>query len=361
MHKGLIVGFAVCMASPAFGDPGGPSLPEGDELGAISRAKAVDAYVSDCQATFKGLAWEYEEEKKVAECLMLDIEQNCSPDSFGCYGDMERCQRDCQPRCTDCQSTCAGSCDDCKSACDQGDRACLRKCAEARADCRGRCLKGLRQCQDEDCSRASKECMAQGAKRVKGCDSDKCDAYFACLDSDLDGGGDWEEAMAACTSKLEGIGDFCERVCLMERGIPAYYEEEEYAVERPSVEGARLAQACTAGAKCPDDYARAAPYLASFCAGTTTDESLELLGREVRAKNISRRTLSLVFNVYGAMYGYQFKREKWMNDFFYGANAAWLPKSCRGKIKTVASARKMPFHLTRLRDRVKRIWNTAPR
>jgi hypothetical protein len=200
-----------------------------------------------------------------------------------------------------------------------------------------------------------------GIKRLKSCDIAACDAYIECLNAEVDAHDNYERAEKVCTPKNAREDEFCQRVCSLEHEIPTYYfDSEEKAEPPPAIEdGPHLAKLCAADAGCPADYAEVAPYLGSFCAGTTTDASLEALAREVARGRIAKRTLSLVFNAYGAMHGYEFKRGKWMNGFFYGAGGAWLPAECRSRLKTVASAKAMPFYLTKLRDRVKQIWNQA--
>ncbi|MFO0748554.1 MAG: hypothetical protein U1F43_23255 [Myxococcota bacterium] len=342
------------LADPPTGDA--PTLPESDANPGATRAQAIEAYVKDCHATLKATAFTYEEESKVDECKALNVDQNCNPDTFGCDAELDTCQHACQPVCGKCQDTCAGSCDDCKGKCAAGDTACVRKCAEVRADCRGRCMNGLRQCQGRECGQASEQCMATNTQRLKSCDAAKCDAYLACVDAQ----DDYEAARKTCRAKANGVDDFCQHVCDMEHGIPTYYFDEGMApTPAPVEDAASLAKQCTAAAQCPTDYVRVEPYLASFCAGATSDASLEVLAAEVARGAISKRTLGLVFNAYGAMHGYEFKKETWMNGFFYGAGAGWLPASCRAKMKTVASAKVMPLRMTMLRDKVKKVWNAA--
>ncbi|MCA9516179.1 MAG: hypothetical protein KC635_14650 [Myxococcales bacterium] len=116
-----------------------------------------------------------------------------------------------------------------------------------------------------------------------------------------------------------------------------------------------LAARCTATAECPEDYAKVAPYLAGVCAGDLSDAALDALDADARAGRVSTRALIAVFNVHGAMTGYAFKSERWLNAFFYGAGA-WLPEGCRAKIKAYAKPGDVPAAVTRLRDRVLAIW-----
>jgi len=353
-HLAVTAALVLWSSLVARADPG-PTLPEEDARPGATRAQAVEAYVKDCHATLRATAWEWGEEKQVDECKALDVDQNCNPDLFGCAMTLDTCQKGCQPVCGKCQDTCAGGCDDCKAKCQEGDKACVRACAEARADCRERCVKGLELCRDSDCPRAESECSLAGMKKLAQCDAGVCDSYVSCLEEQED----YDRAHAICKPKAAGLSDFCLGVCDAAHYIPTAYLEDQAPPPAPET-AKQLAAACTSASQCPSDYIKVAPYLASFCAGTTTDASLEGLAKEVTAKVISKRSLGLVFNAYGAIYGYEFKREKWMNDFFYGAGGAWLPASCRTKVKTVASAKVMSMRLTKLRDRVKRIWDAAP-
>lgn len=351
-----LVSVVLSLASVAHGDPpDGPSLPEADQRGA-TRAQAIEAYAKDCHATLQAVAYEYEEEKHVDECLAIDVYQNCSPDTFGCYDDRDKCERACQPTCGRCQDTCAASCDDCKAGCAAGDAACVGRCAEGRADCRGRCMTGLGACQNVDCAKASQSCMSAGVEKLRGCSVAACDTYLECLD----GQDDYERAPKICAPKAGGMSEFCLHVCGWEHGIPQYYFDEQ-AEDKPAPpeSGKTLAKACTKESECPADYAALVPYLAAFCGGALDEGGLAELAADVAKGRIAKRTLGLVFNAYAAMYGYEFKKELWMNGFFYGAGGAWLPAACKAKLKSVASAKVMPFKLTLVRDRVKKIWNAA--
>ncbi|TNF27127.1 MAG: hypothetical protein EP329_20025 [Deltaproteobacteria bacterium] len=341
----------------AYADP--PTLPEEDALPGATRAQAIAAFTKDCHAPLKATAYFEGEEEEVAECLARTVEQNCSPDFFGCDGALDTCQVACQPKCTRCQETCAGTCDGCKAACADGDAACVKGCAEERADCRERCIKGLRQCQGGDCEQQGNACFAAGIEKLKACDVEQCDDFLSCYESS----DDYEHAEERCLPKMKGLNAFCQDVCIRAHEMPTYLiehaEEGDGAQPRRAESPGDLAKACTAEAECPADYAAVAPYLASFCAGTTSDASFNTLAAEVAKGRISKRTLGLTFNAYGAIHGYVFKREKWMNGFFYGAGGAWLPEACRRRMKTVASAKVMPFHLTKLRDRFKKLWSKA--
>jgi len=333
-----------------------PTLPDEDARPGKSRAEAIEIYLDDCNATLQATAWIEEEEQQVDECKALDVYQNCNPDILGCTGKFDECQAGCMSPCGTCQGTCATRCDGCKSSCKAGDKACLRKCAEGRADCRGGCLDALKTCQGPTCEQVSRLCVAEGLPKVRACDRDACERFASCVhDSD-----DYEKALPGCTKRFgKKLNDFCLDLCQSYGGMALDMIPEAEAMEATApIDGKALAAACTNEASCPSDYRAVASYLGGFCAGALDDSSLGDLGNDVKAGKISRKTLSLVFNAYGAMHGYQFKKETWMNGFFYGSGA-WLPPSCKAKMKSVASAKAMPFRMTKLRDSVKRMWDAA--
>ena len=75
-------------------------------------------------------------------------------------------------------------------------------------------------------------------------------------------------------------------------------------------------------------------------------------------EGLVKSDLEVLLNVYGAMYGYEFKMLKHLNTFFYAPEARrWLPASCVPKMKSKASAKDMPFALTKQRDQLRRFYD----
>ena len=340
-------------APPPAEVPGpGPTLPEEDEVPGPTRAEQVTAYAADCHATFTATSWLEDEPQEVDECRARTVEQNCVPDPFRCMAVLDSCQLGCAPTCGGCQGRCADACDACKAGCAPGDAACATRCAEARADCRGGCVTALRTCTGETCVAAMQACHDDKAGRMlKECDRGACEAAYACvLDDDA---GDLDKVIARC-GKSERLSPFCADACGRAGAQPIVMLLDNVALAADET----LAEACTEAAQCPEDYATVAPYLARFCAGALTDPELAALGEEVRQERLSERSLALVFNAHGAMYGYTFKKETWMNAFFYG-QGEWLPPACKAKVKAFVNAAAVPSELTRLRDRVKAVWSTV--
>lgn len=358
MRHLLTLVLSLFCAGPALA---GPTLPEEDARPGKTRDQAIEAYLTDCHATLTATAWVEEEEQTVDECKALDVYQNCNPDIFGCTSKFDECQVACQAPCGTCQSSCATQCDGCKSACKAGDGACLRKCAERRADCRGGCLDQLKTCQGPTCEQTAGLCWKENVPKARACDVPACEQYAECVHT----ADDYEKARPGCIKKFASkLSDYCRGLCESYGGMimEMLPDPETMVPDEPAIDGKALAAACTAAANCPADYRAVAPYLGGFCSGALDDASLADLERDVKAKKISHKTMSLVFNAYGAMYGYQFKKETWMNGFFYGPNGQggnWLPPACKAKMKSVASAKAMPFRLTKLRDTVKRMWDAA--
>jgi hypothetical protein len=344
----LFILSAIFAASPSRA--GKPTLPEEDEHPRVSRKDAVEAYVKDCRATFDKVAWRMDVETRVSECQDYDTYQSCSPDYFGCSAGYISCQSDCARPCSGCQTSCADTCDGCRAACKSGDSACIRKCAEARADCREGCLGALKQCQGPACEAASKACVKGGVERLKSCNPEACNQQADCISEAVD-----EAAYQACLQFTAKESEFCQQICRIGFGFPSEGEFSFDGDTDADPEKALLA-ACSKKAQCPEDYAAALPYLTSFCGGFFNDTSMEGLKNAVSNKRISKKTLGMIFNVYGAMYGYEFKKETWLNAFFYGSGE-WLPPTCKTRIKSVKAAKSMPIRMTKLRDQVKKLWN----
>lgn len=339
------------------------SLPPEDEHPGPTRDEVVQAFQKDCHATFEVTAFEYDEPKKVPECEARDIQQNCNPDTFGCFAGLETCEIACAKPCKRCQSTCGASCDGCRATCKPGDAACVRRCAEARADCRDTCVASASKCTGETCPRAAQACSLNNEQRVRlECPHSDCDAFRNCVE-----GGDPSQTEPRCARKFPSMSAFCRSACVYEPW-PSI-DPGEGAVHLPADPGAQAR--CTAAAACPDTYAALYPYLARFCAGTLTGAELAGLQADVASKAIDLRSLTLLFNTHGALYGYAFKRETWLNAFFYGSavqsaggappatGAVWLPPECAPRIRSFAKVGDVPASLTTLRDRVKALWNEA--
>lgn len=119
-------------------------------------------------------------------------------------------------------------------------------------------------------------------------------------------------------------------------------------------------QRCTPAAECPKDYAASYAYLEKFCSASLTGEDIELLRQDVASKRIGLQSLLLLFNVHGALYGVEFKRQLWLNSFFYGTGE-WLPGACREKVRSYARAMEIPPGMTATRDLLQAIWKEALR
>ncbi|MFO0750419.1 MAG: hypothetical protein U1F43_32825 [Myxococcota bacterium] len=115
---------------------------------------------------------------------------------------------------------------------------------------------------------------------------------------------------------------------------------------------------CLDQSGCPETYAQLFPYLDRFCAGTLTDGDLDTVDALARDGALHKTAIEALLNVYGAMYGYEFKMLRQLNTFFYDPDAPlWLPPSCVPTIRSKPSASKMPFALTKQRDRIRAIFD----
>lgn len=318
-----------------------------------SREAAVEAYVNACDAAPVPPPPEPGESGHEG--------QGGSRAWFDCPNEGAACEGRCFATHRRCQSVCADRCGDCRRACAAGDAACVRACAERRADCAAICDAGVDECDgtctDESCSGycvdANRECMHVSVKRAMACDRVQGEAYYSCVG---DGTERWD-TMGRCARRAKKLDAFCRRVWATYGGAfdELVIDDHEAPSFRPADE---LAARCTPEAQCPQDYARVAPYLGAFCAGALGESSLESLREQVRARQISKRSLSIVFNALGAMHGYDFKKETWLNGLFYGSGE-WLPPTCRAAVRTLSGPREVPLAITKLRDQVKKIWAKA--
>ncbi|MFO0749015.1 MAG: hypothetical protein U1F43_25620, partial [Myxococcota bacterium] len=262
-----------------------------------------------------------------------------------------------------CQERCGGTCDGCKAACAPGDAACVRGCAEARASCRDSCDEASTHCRYTECGAAATACWEPIDRTSQECDKDACNGWSKCRKSGSE---------AKCQTKFPELSDFCRQSCraegwgLIDRLDAAQQKLDEETYQAQVDDGLvdylgepddELAGHCTPAAHCPADYAIASRFLGLFCDNSLSDAGLRLLQKAVAEKKVGKAGLEVIFNAYGAFYGYTFTQKTWLNDFFY-AHGAWLPANCEGNMKRFASEREMGGMYMRARDRVKRIWNT---
>jgi hypothetical protein len=313
-----------------------PKLPD-DGPRAPTRKEVVAAYAEDCHATVNGLAHDDGEPSLVSACAAHDTEQNCSPSI--CEG---LCEKECAPRCEGCQDKCAGSCDGCRAKCKPDDKKCAQRCAEKRADCHAGCVRSIASCWTATTCTAQEKCKSDYEGILADCERQACNDMNACATA---------PNRAECVRKISGLSSFCARACL-ERGFEWVYSYKEMldSMRRSAKEDTI---ACPKSAHCPTDYNDSSYYLESMCAGDIDQFQLA----KIDEINLTPESLIMLFNSYYAMYGYPFKLEKWLNDFFYGADAkTWLPPSCVKAIKHYASEAELPPRLANARSRIKAVW-----
>ena len=118
------------------------------------------------------------------------------------------------------------------------------------------------------------------------------------------------------------------------------------------------AAAKDAGASSPGGVAAAiAPWLAGFCAGTLTAADFDALAAAGKTGAVTVPGLVALFNAHGALYGYEFKQEVWLNALFAAKDA--LPEPCRPLVGSFSKAADVPARFGRDRDRFKAIWKAA--
>ncbi|MCA9492019.1 MAG: hypothetical protein KC621_18930 [Myxococcales bacterium] len=164
----------------------------------------VAAFVEDCAAVF---TVDDEGGGAADECTWREFDQNCAPDTFGCFDQGQACQDDCQPRCVGCQATCAGTCEDCKSACDGKGPACVRACAEKRAACRTDCMAGKEDCEGA-CQKAESTCYSDAQKELeKKCP--RCGDLNACQYEKMSEGKEREDCLKEFPDHAAECLDLC--------------------------------------------------------------------------------------------------------------------------------------------------------
>ncbi|MFT7580960.1 MAG: hypothetical protein ACI9MR_002634 [Myxococcota bacterium] len=130
---------------------------------------------------------------------------------------------------------------------------------------------------------------------------------------------------------------------------------------KPSAPGlpveAKAYERCSNEALCPLDYDRSWPYLDVFCRDVLTPATLEGLAADASSGKIGSRDLMMLFNAHGALHGYRFKKQKWLNAFFYGKGAKrWLPPVCTKRFASFDSAKVVPASFGKARGKLKALW-----
>jgi hypothetical protein len=114
---------------------------------------------------------------------------------------------------------------------------------------------------------------------------------------------------------------------------------------------------CPAAAKCSPAYGKVHGYLEAVCAGSLGPADLAALEAMAAYGGIGTPELVLLFNAHGALYGYRFESEAWLNDLFYGTGReAWLPAPCVERFRSYRRASEVPAADTKARDALKAIW-----
>lgn len=353
---------------PGKGDPPVETLPEENQPAGPSRAELVAKFTADCHASFEVSPdgeWGGEPGTDLKpECAQEVFYQDCSggwyqADPTNCEGALTTCRGTCVSGCGGCQDACGSGCDGCKAACKAGDQACVTRCAEARADCRDGCVEASKTCRYEQCGEQYGACISIPSTVESDCDEKACDGFAKCMK----GGSD-----AKCAPKFSGLSDMCRDACkangwAVARDFRKQQDEIDERVQygdmaswvmEPNEE---LAAACTPAAKCPAGYAKVVNFLAAFCGDEFYRPVVESLVEAAEKKQIDKRGVELIFNMYGAFYGYTFTVKPELNAFYYGGGA-WLPESCRPLVKSFKKERDMGGKWMRARDAVKKVWRT---
>jgi|GEM_PF-3492103 len=119
---------------------------------------------------------------------------------------------------------------------------------------------------------------------------------------------------------------------------------------------------CPDSTWCPPRYGALKPLLDRFCSDDFGDDAVAETAALAKRGELTGEDLAVLFNTYGALYGYVFKRKTDYNRFFYGGDAPkagvarpWLPPPCREAIAKY-TAKTAPASLREARDAVKKLW-----
>ena len=68
--------------------------------------------------------------------------------------------------------------------------------------------------------------------------------------------------------------------------------------------------------------------------------------------------MAVLYNAYGALYGFDFKKRQTLNDFYYRTpgKQSWLPKGCRTLFKRYATKVEVPKAYGTMRRDVGRVY-----
>ncbi|MFO0598239.1 MAG: hypothetical protein U0228_23245 [Myxococcaceae bacterium] len=160
-------------------DAGPRELPYEVKQGAPDREKLVALFTEQCTREIEIEFDDMEGPRAGGECRTIAFDQNCAPDTFGCFDGVVKCRENCSEPCLKCQQACGTSCDGCKAKCGQ-DAACLKSCAEARADCWTNCLYDTQDCRAKACNAQYQKCEDDADARVKKTCPD-CEKIRQCL------------------------------------------------------------------------------------------------------------------------------------------------------------------------------------
>jgi hypothetical protein len=181
-----------------------------------SRAKLLEAYAASCDYQVRFHLYEDSGElAKTAtpECSAREFEQNCAPDRYGCWDNLEKCKDACAAPCHQCEASCVSSCASCKTTCekDADPKKCAHECANKRLGCRDGCVKALDTCRTVTCPKDETACNQAGeAKVAKECGKD-CKAFSDCVIATVfEGDGKVED----CQAKFPKLSENCRNWCL---------------------------------------------------------------------------------------------------------------------------------------------------
>jgi len=122
--------------------------------------------------------------------------------------------------------------------------------------------------------------------------------------------------------------------------------------KRPSRPTPPVAPRCS---YCPPHTAAVREVLGAFCDNKVDDAVLTRLRSDLGAGRMTVEDLRYIYNMYGASFGFTFKKYPKLNTFYYDAGRAALPVACQKLVRSFDTMGKVPKWVLKARTQVLRV------
>ncbi|MBK9037196.1 MAG: hypothetical protein IPL61_39125 [Myxococcales bacterium] len=117
---------------------------------------------------------------------------------------------------------------------------------------------------------------------------------------------------------------------------------------------------CPERIQCAPHHAQVRALLDEVCRDAFDAGRYQHVATAVNDGELVADDLRYLFNAYGAFHGYEFKKLRYLNDFFYDADAAaWLPQPCLAKIRSLANERALSAAQASMQVQLRQLWKQA--